>query len=163
MQHVKNNENLIILTGTLINETGKYIYIYKTQIDVQSQIDVQFSNRRPIFSNIWPFLTFSNRRPMTTSLTYTSTDVTPVKAGYWSNNREGTRPDCRWGVLDDKNGYGVFFIVTVDKIYCVYMGPISIYDTILIILKNAVCRFCFNFLSGIQLLKPENEYYSKSL
>jgi hypothetical protein len=30
------------------------------------------------FSNIWPFFTFSNRRPMT-SLTYTSNDVTPVR------------------------------------------------------------------------------------
>jgi hypothetical protein len=38
-------------------------YMCKTQIDVQSLIDVQFSN-------IWPLFTFSNRRPMT-SLTFT--------------------------------------------------------------------------------------------
>jgi branched-subunit amino acid transport protein AzlD len=41
-----------------------YVNICKTQIDVQ-------------FSNIWPFFTFSNRRPMT-SLVYTSNDVTPL-------------------------------------------------------------------------------------
>ena len=38
------------------------------------QIDVQFSN-------LWPFLTFSNRRPMT-SLTYSSNDITPVSGGF---------------------------------------------------------------------------------
>ena len=64
-------------------------YICKTQIDGQSQIGIQFSN-------IWPFFTFSNQRP-TTSLTYTSIDVTPVKECFWSNDGEGTRPDSRWG------------------------------------------------------------------
>ena len=73
-------------------------YICKTQIDVQ-------------FSNIWPFLTFSNRRPMM-SLSHTSNDATFVRECFWSNDGEGTRPDSKWGVLDDK----MYFIVTVDKI-----------------------------------------------
>jgi hypothetical protein len=53
---------------TLTLHTANYIklaivmYICKIQIDVQSLIDVQFSN-------IWPFVTFSNRCPMT-SQTY---------------------------------------------------------------------------------------------
>ena len=50
------------------------LYICKTQIDVQPLIDVQFSN-------IWPFFTFSNQRPIT-SLTYTSNDVTPVRTWF---------------------------------------------------------------------------------
>ena len=70
-----------------LHGSGWYI-ICKSQIDVQ-------------FSNIWPFFTFSNRRPIT-SLTYTSNDVTPVRECLWSNDGEGTRPDSRWGVLDDK-------------------------------------------------------------
>jgi len=44
------------------------------------QIDVQFSN-------IWRFFTFSNRRPITW-LTYTSNDVTPVRAWFWNNDGE---------------------------------------------------------------------------
>ena len=71
-----------------------FLYICYTQIDVQPLIDVQSSNPFPIstsqtsvtqiyvlfsnyqigvqFSNLWPFLTFSNRRPMT-SLMYALT------------------------------------------------------------------------------------------
>jgi hypothetical protein len=52
-------------------------YICKTQIDVQSLIDVQSSNRRPILKYMAVFH-FLNRRPMT-SLTNTSNDVTPVR------------------------------------------------------------------------------------
>ena len=36
-----------------------------------------------------------------TSLTNASNDVTPVRAGFW-NDKEATRPDSRWGILDDK-------------------------------------------------------------
>ena len=36
------------------------------------------------------------------SLTYASNDVTPVRAGFWSNDGEVTRPDSRWVILDDK-------------------------------------------------------------
>jgi len=43
----------------------KYLYICKTQMDVQSVIGVQFSN-------LWPFLIFSNRHLMT-SLAYALT------------------------------------------------------------------------------------------
>ena len=43
-------------------------------------------------------------------------------AGYWSNDGEGTRPDSRWGVLDEKNTY-VFLVVTVDKILLCLYGP----------------------------------------
>ena len=66
----------------------KIIYICKTQIDVQSLIDVQFSN-------IWPFFTFSNQCPIT-SLTYTSNDITPVRTWFWNNDGEGTRPDSEY-------------------------------------------------------------------
>jgi dipeptide/tripeptide permease len=34
---------------------------------------------------------------------------------------------------------------------------------ITIIFQFEVCRFCFYFLSGILLLRQENEYYSKYL
>ena len=142
-------------------------YICNTQIDVQSLIDVQSSNRRPIlksmavslidvqragfwgndgeatrpdfyifsfikyfqkvrycvqFSNLWLFLTFSNRRPMT-SLTYASEDVIPVRAGFWRNDREATRPDSTWVMLDDKKCFFLFFfIVSVDKIVLCLFG-----------------------------------------
>ena len=38
----------------------------------------------------------------------TVNDVTPVRECFWSNDGVGTRPDSRWGVLDDKNAY-VFY------------------------------------------------------
>ena len=74
--------------------------ICKTRIDVQSLIDVQFSN-------IWPFFTFSNRRPMT-SLTYTSIDVFEAMM----EKGQDRIPDE--GFLMKK--MLSYFIVTVDKI-----------------------------------------------
>ena len=56
---------------------------------------------------------------------YTSTDVTSVRAGYWSNDGEGTRPDSRRGVLDDKNAYVFFLLLLEIKSYCVYTDPIE--------------------------------------
>jgi len=75
-----------------------YIYICKTQIYVQSLINVQssnpdicpFSNSQICiqFSNLWPFLTFSNRRPMT-SLTYalTLTNKSAIDLRIWKGRR----------------------------------------------------------------------------
>ena len=50
------------------------------------------------FTKYMAVFTFSNRRSMT-SLRYTSTDITPVKECFWSNDGKGQ--DSRWGVLDD--------------------------------------------------------------
>ena len=78
---------------------SKYIctYICKTQIDVQS------SNRCPILKYMAVFHFLKS----------TSNDVYfkrrhTRKGMFWSNDGEGTRPDSRWGVLDDKNAY-VFY------------------------------------------------------
>jgi hypothetical protein len=79
------------------------IYICKIQIDVQSLIDVQSSNRRPILKYMAVFHFLKSK----------SNDVTDVyfkrrhnhKGMFWSNDGERTRPDSRWGVFDDKNAY----------------------------------------------------------
>jgi hypothetical protein len=78
-------------------QTWTYFFVCKTQIDIQSLIDVQSSNWRPILKYM-AFFTFSNRRPIT-SLTYTSNDVTPVRTWFWNNDGEGTRPDSEYNVL----------------------------------------------------------------
>jgi hypothetical protein len=89
------------------------MYICRTQIDVQSLIDVQSSNRRPI-SNIWPFFTFSNRRPMT-SLTYilqmTSHPLGNVFEAMMEKGQDQI-PDERFLITKKR----MYFIVTVDKI-----------------------------------------------
>jgi hypothetical protein len=78
-------------------------YICKIQTDVQSLIDVQSSNRRPILKYVAVFHFLKS----------TSNDVTDVyfkwrHTRFWNNDGKGTRPDSRWGVLDDKNAY-VFY------------------------------------------------------
>ena len=37
-----------------------------------------------------------------TSLTYASNDVTPIREGFWRIDGVATRPDSRWGIIDDK-------------------------------------------------------------
>jgi hypothetical protein len=75
-----------------------YICICKTQIDVQSLIDVQSSNQRPILKSI-----AVSHFLKSMSLTYASNDVIPVRSGFWNNDdAEATRQDSRWGILDDK-------------------------------------------------------------
>ena len=59
---------------------------------------------------MWPFFTFSNRRPMT-SLTYTSNDVTPVFETMMEKGQDQI-PDE--GFLMTK--MPMYFIVTVDKV-----------------------------------------------
>ena len=64
----------------------------------QTQIDVQYSNRRPILKYMAVFYFLKS----------TSNDVTPIRECLWSNDGEGTRPDSRWEVLDDKNAYVIY-------------------------------------------------------
>ena len=61
--HMKMCPLWLFWFGLVHASIGYYIYICKTQIDVQSLIGVQFSN-------ICPFFTFSNRRPITSLMPY---------------------------------------------------------------------------------------------
>jgi hypothetical protein len=63
--------------------------ICKTQIDVQSLNPCPFSNSQidVQFSNLWPFLTFSNRRPMTSALTLTLTNNSAIYLRIWKGRR----------------------------------------------------------------------------
>ena len=75
---------------------------------------MQDSDRRPV-SNQRPILKFMSDFYVTdictsdlcpffpmTSLAYASNDVTPVRLGFWSSDGESTRPDSKWGILDDR-------------------------------------------------------------
>ena len=96
----------LILKGSGIRQEqyislpDKYIYIYicKTQIDVQSLINVQSSNRGPILKYMVVFHFLKSTFNYVTDV-YTSNDVTPVRTWFWNNDGEGTRPDSEYIVF----------------------------------------------------------------
>ena len=107
-----------------------YAYIRKTQIDVHSYQRsilksmshfyitdctsdlhpfLKFSNRSPMFSNLWLFLTFSNRCPMT-SLKYALTLNITNKSATDPRIRKGCRPENTFKSELISTGFTVYMI-----------------------------------------------------